>query len=278
MCAFDKKGSIARGIGWAVALVLGAFAFGCSANRKPSQMEEALANMVKDVAIPIQAENLRNPIEPNEKVISEGRQIFGQGCAFCHGVFGRGDSRVGQSMYPPAMDLTSPHASSWTDAELFWIIQNGIQFTGMPAWKEQIGEEDTWKLIHFVRSLAKSAAEPEQQALLMKEAAKPVDPIAYGRLLYRQEGCFMCHQLDGSGGKLGPDLSVEATRNRSDAWLMGHFREPATYTKGSIMPSFKNLTEDQLQALVVFLQSRRGPVAVPADARSRAASGTAARK
>ena len=67
----------------------------------------------------------------------------------------------------------------------------------------------------------------------------------------------MCHQLDGEGGTVGPDLTVEGTRGRSDEWLIGHFKDPPAYTKGSIMPSFKNLTEAQVHALVVFLQNQK---------------------
>jgi len=36
-------------------------------------------------------------------------------------------------MYPRASDLTSKQVQSYSDQELFWIIQNGIRFTGMPA-------------------------------------------------------------------------------------------------------------------------------------------------
>ena len=66
----------------------------------------------------------------------------------------------------------------------------------------------------------------------------------------------MCHQLNGEGGKVGPDLSVEGARGRTNEWLVGHFKDPPAYTVGSIMPSFKNLTDDQLQALTVFLQAQ----------------------
>jgi cbb3-type cytochrome oxidase cytochrome c subunit len=82
--------------------------------------------------------------------------------------------------------------------------------------------------------------------------------IAYGKTLYRQEGCFICHQLDGEGTKVGPDLTVEGTRGRSAAWLVGHFKDPASYVSGSVMPSFKNLTDEQLSALTAFLESQKG--------------------
>lgn len=68
----------------------------------------------------------------------------------------------------------------------------------------------------------------------------------------------MCHRLDGEGGKVGPDLSIEGTRGRSEIWLIGHFKNPSAYTPNSIMPSFKNLTEEQLRALTVFLMNQKG--------------------
>jgi len=64
--------------------------------------------------------------------------------------------------------------------------------------------------------------------------------------------------LDGEGGKVGPDLTVEGTRGRTDDWLIGHFKAPPAFTKGTVMPSFKNLTAEQLAALVAFLQHQKG--------------------
>ena len=51
------------------------------------------------------------------------------------------------------MDLTSAHVQHWSDAELFWIIQNGVRLTGMPSWKSSISENDTWKLARFIHNL-----------------------------------------------------------------------------------------------------------------------------
>ncbi len=232
---------------------------GCPAGKQPSKIETILANMAKDVAIPIEAKWIKNPLSANEEVIGQGQGIYMQACALCHGSDGHGRTDLGRGMYPPAMDLTSPHVQNWTDAELFWIIQNGVRLTGMPAWKKTISETDTWKLVHFVHNLprlnAASAARKEKEVLAAKAE---VDLAAYGKTLYRQEGCFMCHQLEGEGGKVGPDLTVEGTRGRTDDWLMGHFKDPPAYTTGSIMPPFKNLTDAQLRALTAFLQSQKG--------------------
>ena len=158
------------------------------------------------------------------------------------------------------MDLTSPHVQKWTDAELFWIIQNGVRMTGMPSWKSTISETDTWKLVHFIHNLPQLNASAEaRQATETASALSEAKLIEYGRTLYRQEGCFMCHQLDGEGGKVGPDLTIEGTRGRTREWLVGHFKDPPAFTPGSIMPPFTNLTDEQREALATFLQNQKGP-------------------
>lgn len=247
------------------ALVLSALVVclpGCTAHKRPSSLERTLANMAKDVVIPIEAHNLKDPVPPGQKAIHEGQQVYLESCALCHGTDGHGYTNLGRSMYPPAMDLTSPHVQHWSDADLFWIIQNGIRLTGMPSWNSSISASDSWKLAQFIHALprldAESASAGSVRAVAPGAPEQRRQLIAYGRTLYRQEGCFMCHQLDGQGGRVGPDLTNEGARGRTDAWLIGHFKEPSAYTPGSIMPGFTNLTDKQLKALTAFLQSQKG--------------------
>jgi hypothetical protein len=42
-----------------------------------------------------------------------------------------------------------------TDGELFYIIEHGVRFTGMPGWSTgtESGENSTWRLVHFIRHL-----------------------------------------------------------------------------------------------------------------------------
>lgn len=238
---------------------LALFALDCTANKQPSKLETALANLAKDVVIPMEAKNLKNPLSANDEVIHQGRELYAQSCAVCHGADGRAVTSLGRAMYPPAMDLTSPHVQNWTDAELFWIIQNGVRLTGMPSWKATISESDAWKLVHFIHKLpCLNAAAATQAAKKTEPTERAADLLAYGKVLYRQEGCFMCHQLKGEGGKVGPDLTVEGTRGRRDEWLIGHFKDPPAFTPGSLMPPYNNLTGEQLRALTAFLQSQRG--------------------
>jgi len=246
-----------------ISAMLGALLPGCTAHKHPSGVETTLANMAKDVVIPIEAGEKKNPLPETDEVLSQGRQVFLESCALCHGPDGRGETYIGLNMYPPAMDMTSPHVQHWSDAGLFWIIRNGVRLTGMPSWQSSISENDTWKLARFIHNLprldgasASTAVRPQAQA-----AAQPtqVELIKYGKTLYKQEGCFMCHRLYGKGGTVGPDLTTEGARGRTEPWLIGHFKNPPAYSPGSIMPPFKNLTEEQLKALTALLQNQKGP-------------------
>jgi hypothetical protein len=73
----------------------------------------------------------------------------------------------------------------------------------------------------------------------------------------QREGCFMCHGLHGRGGTIAPDLAIEGTRNRPDAWLIGHFKDLQAYSPKSVMPSFDELTNLQLETLARFLQDQK---------------------
>src|SRR5436309_9312657 len=205
-------------VGLSVAVVtLALFVSGCSASKKPSKFEAALANAAKDVVVPIEAKNIKNPFPATEANIQAGKQIYLQQCALCHAADGRAETKLGLAMYPPVMDLNSPHVQRWSDAELLWITQNGVRFTGMPAWKTIVSEEDTWKVVDFIHALPKES--PIRAAARQKEIVVPKSKselINYGRKLYLQEGCMACHQLDGEGGNVGPELTIEGTRGRSD--------------------------------------------------------------
>ncbi len=133
--------------------MLAAFLSGCAADKHPSQGETSLANAAKDVTIPLEAGKMKNPLPQTDEVVSQGQEVFLGSCAQCHGPDGRGDSNLGRSMNPVAMDLSSSHVQHWSDAELFWIIQNGVRLTGMPSWRSSISDHDTWALARFVHAL-----------------------------------------------------------------------------------------------------------------------------
>jgi predicted CXXCH cytochrome family protein len=63
-------------------------------------------------------------------------------------------------------DLRAASTQNLTDGEIHYIIENGVELTGMPAWgnPHQAQNEDGWKLVLYIRSLRPlSQQEPVQQ-------------------------------------------------------------------------------------------------------------------
>ena len=80
--------------------------------------------------------------------------------------------------------------------------------------------------------------------------------VARGKKLFDNEGCSDCHMVNGSGGKIGPDLSNEAAKNRGLDWQEQHILSPGAVMKGSTMTPFKGKVSDaELKALAEYVSS-----------------------
>ena len=130
---------------------------GVSAREQPGRVEEFVARRVRNMAISRQAQALTNPVGESADAIADGRAHFADHCALCHGNDGSGNTEIGGGLWPKPPDMRLAATQNLSDGELFWIIQNGIRFTGMPAWGSEHGHDDAdnWKLVRFIRQLPK---------------------------------------------------------------------------------------------------------------------------
>jgi hypothetical protein len=89
------------------------------------------------------------------EVLADARAHWADHCATCHANDGSGDTFMGWHTYPPAPDMRLPATQRMTDGELFYIIQNGIRLTAMPAWGGGSEHDalDSWELVRFIRHL-----------------------------------------------------------------------------------------------------------------------------
>ena len=149
---------------------------GVSAKEQPGRIEEFVARRVRTMTIARRARSLKNPVEYSAEVIAGGRAHFADHCAICHANDGSGDTEMGRGMWPKAPDMRLSVTQELSDGELFWIIENGIRFTGMPAWGTgtKDGETASWHLVHFIRRLPKITPEEieEMEALNPKPPAE----------------------------------------------------------------------------------------------------------
>lgn len=148
--------------------VLAVLGHGFSARDEPWRIEALIAPRLRALAIPGSARHAPNPVAPSSEALAEARAHFADHCATCHGNDGSGETAIGRNLYPPAPDMRESRTQSLTDGEIFYIIHNGIRFTGMPAFGDGNVEADTasWKLVHFIRHLPRIGVEELRQ---MKE-------------------------------------------------------------------------------------------------------------
>jgi len=135
-------------------IVIALMRFNLSAQREPGPAETRLANLSKRYFIYLASRHGIPPRPQDTKSsIERGGSHYGLDCSVCHADDGRSERPLGQGMYPRASDLTSKQVQSYSDQELFWIIQNGIRFTGMPAFGNVETPDHIWDLVNYVRTL-----------------------------------------------------------------------------------------------------------------------------
>ncbi|MBI3679540.1 MAG: c-type cytochrome [Acidobacteria bacterium] len=137
--------------------------------------------------------------------LAQGRALFLDHCAPCHGEFGA--EGFGANLAIP--DL--PRAPD--DRTLARLIRNGLEGTDMtPAFG--VTDSEVKAMIAYVRSLGRTPRQPV-----------PGD-AGRGSQIYQGKGnCAQCHMLRGSGGRHGPDLSDIGLR-RSPAHLRQSLTDP----------------------------------------------------
>jgi mono/diheme cytochrome c family protein len=119
---------------------------------------------VRSLAVPGEAKAQKNPVPASDAVIAQALAHFADHCASCHANDGSGQTELGRRLYPRTPDLREPATQGLSDGELFYFIENGIRFTGMPGFGggDPTHEAESWGLVHFIRHLPRLT--PEQKA------------------------------------------------------------------------------------------------------------------
>ncbi len=118
--------------------------------------------------------------------IEEGGRLFQASCTSCHGA--EGDAVFG-------VDLgRGQFRQAVTDTDLIRVIRTGVPEKGMPP--SSFSEAQAGTIVAYLRSLVSTPA-----SLVPGDATR-------GRTLFEGKGaCATCHRVNGSGSRLGPDLS-----------------------------------------------------------------------
>lgn len=237
-------GAVAAGL--LVVLVGMPFALG---HRNNLPLEKLYGDMAVSLAVKLQAGSTQNPGAQNPRGLEAGRMAYTGACAVCHGATGDGKGMFGQAVYPPASDLRAHDTQEKSDAELFWIVKNGLSFAGMPGFGNQFSDQDVWNLVNYTRSLAKTTAEaapeiPAPTAEQLAMANPQGDASQRGAAVYFANGCYLCH---GAVGDAPGELRLRGSREADEAVRRGRRGMPAY--------DAAQLSDAQLSDMVAYMST-----------------------
>lgn len=141
-------------------LILGGLAylslgfFPTNADATPPALEERIANSAMDASMEKRAPRVSSPLPATDDNLIDGMKLYTMNCALCHGTLDMKPSPLEHAMYPPPpqfilMPLDDPE---W---HINYAIRTGVRYTGMPAWKGTLSDQDIWKLTLFLARIEK---------------------------------------------------------------------------------------------------------------------------
>ncbi len=179
----------------------------------------------------------KNPFANDPKAAKLGEFQFRSNCAFCHGLGARGGGRG-----PDLTRARKKHGNA--DADLFRTINEGVPGTAMPqngATQQGVGmtEQEIWQVISYIRSVqVKTDAQSAGNAQRGKE------------LFFGPAACSTCHMIQGTGGRLGPDLTATGS-GRSTDYIIESLRDPNRRLAQGISEAMKEFSQEYETVTVV---------------------------
>ena len=98
-----------------------------------------------------------SPVPADAASLARGQDIYGQMCAVCHGIQGRGDGPLARTMVPRPADFRVHMAEGHTPQQLFEWTSLGVPETAMPGYAADLSDDDRWNVINYLQTFAPAA-------------------------------------------------------------------------------------------------------------------------
>jgi cytochrome c553 len=176
--------------------------YNVSARRDHFAVVTALLALTRERSIDARSARIDAPDLAADGMVELGAAHFEGGCAICHPRPGKMLDAIAQGMLPRPVPL-SRGAAERPASELFWIVKNGLKYTGMPSWPGERRDDEVWAVAAFIKHLGKQPT-PDYARLAgltrLPAERRNAQPL---------EQCGRCHDAGGLGthGGLVPVLS-----------------------------------------------------------------------
>lgn len=182
--------------------------------------------------------------------LTSGReQIARAGCVACHDLPGFS----GEETRAPRLESVGYKLQpNWINV---WLAnpRDYLSQARMPNFR--LTPEEIGGLAAFL--LAQRAVAPLDSSNVDWTKADP----ARGRVLFGEARCVTCHQIDGRGGTLGPDLTSVGSKVRPD-WLYSFLKDPIRDQPDTLMLQYR-FADDEARDLAVYLTGELSGIAQP---------------
>jgi thiosulfate dehydrogenase len=135
-----------------------------NADASPGWLESWVAGFSLEATLAREAPKGPNPIALTDANLIAGIGLYGRHCAICHGT-SKGEasaSAVAKGEYPSPPQLATDGVEDDPEGFSFWKIKHGIRWTGMPAWKGTLTDEEIWTLALFLKHMDKLPSAAQQ--------------------------------------------------------------------------------------------------------------------
>jgi mono/diheme cytochrome c family protein len=109
--------------------------------------------------VPPTAASEKNPLTVDAALLASGKKLFGDKCARCHGLRGKGDGPDGDESHQADMDLTvAARAARNPDGVVFYKIWNGRPSVKMDPMSGALTKDQVWTIVAYVQGLRAKAS------------------------------------------------------------------------------------------------------------------------
>lgn len=115
--------------------------------------EDGAGAMAISMMTSMKADNSQGPVVTTPAELGQGRLLYNQRCGGCHGQTGDGNGPNAQNLFPPPRSMKDGHASTLSDAQLVYIIENGLSYTAMPSYKASLNRDQVRLVVGYIRTL-----------------------------------------------------------------------------------------------------------------------------
>ena len=144
-----------------------------NADGKPFKMERWAARTSLRATLSRDASKGAPPIASSDGNLIAGIRLYAANCAICHGAANGAPSVIARGLYQHPPQLAKDGVEDDPEGVIFWKVDHGIRFTGMPAFGKALGEQRVWQLTIFLKHMDGLPPAPQRVWKAVKSVAPP---------------------------------------------------------------------------------------------------------